>query len=420
MAELQTKLNNKIYDYNMNGFYYDSQKNNPFMSVTLHANTTRAVNSDGKVEWRKWKDGDKYFNGEFLEYMSEKPSTSEGEHWSALYNAIPIASSILKSDLSFDLNNSWTDFDGGNAIESLFNSAKPYAPIIGKISQGLKKGLEKFNSDPNHPVGSAVVDILNKGAGFISEIGENASKFLNKSLIVQGTRFAYYSGSSTDFGTLQMQFTLFADWLPNYDDPTDPNLKFTTVYDQLNRIYPYSIGGYESYKDDEGLKLNSLIDGAGDFVSNYVGWQTPPGGFEMGSLNVDICMKGTLRLVIGGFYSIENLVISNMHVELSKAMTKYPVLPEDENYGNITPLYANVSIVLRPVTIYTDRALMQITNNKGMERILNSIRESNISKIDNESKKTKNGGTEEPVKTGGKTITTKNGEKVKVVGEIHI
>lgn len=340
------KFKEPVTDTQISGFYYDEQLKDKYLTVSLHPNTVPGT--DG---WIKP-------SGNHLDAMVK------GNTWSECYSEEPIAVSILNEDFQIEINNSWTDFDGGNAIESIWNSAKPYAPMLGKLGQGLSQAAESMDGSE---LGSGWVNTLTGIAKWAGDKLDIGSEYLNKALIVQGTRFSYYAGTSTTFGNLNMKYTIFSDW--------DKNGKFITVNDQLNKIYPYVMGTYDPVK---GGILGDKID---KFLGEYIGWQNPPAGFEADTKNLDNCQKGTLRLVIGGYYSIENLVARNISINMSKVMAKHP-----QEEGLLTPLYADVTITLSPASSFTDRALARFTNGDGMEKIINDLKKENQERL----KKTSN------------------------------
>lgn len=355
MPEIQ-KFNEKVTDSQISGFYYDEQLKNSYLTVSLHPNT--------ELKGDTWEEA----SGPYLDKMSDNK-------WSKLYSENPIATSILNEDFQIEINNNWTDFDAGNPIEGLFNSAKPYAPLLKRLFGGLKEATDSMQGTK---LGSTIADFLNTGAEMVGNLADKGSEYLNKALIVQGTRFSYYAGTSTTFGNLTMKYTIFSDW--NTSKRLDPNKSedsFITVNDQLNKIYPYVMGTYDKYTGQ------IFGGGAADkFLGEFIGVQNPPGGFEADTKNLDNCQKGTLRLVIGGYYSIENLVARNISINMSKVMAKNPETP-----GNLTPLYADITITLSPASMYTDKALMRFTNNAGMEKIIKKQEEFNMKLLEKELKK---------------------------------
>ena len=115
----------------------------------------------------------------------------------------------------------------------------------------------------------------------------------------------------------------------------------------------------------KGQLKGSMAETISTFANKYVGWQSPPGGFESINRNIDVQQKGTLRLILGGFYTIDNLVIKDINVNVSRQLCKDPT---DEN--NMVPLYADVQITLQPASVYTDLSLGRFLNSAGMMSII--------------------------------------------------
>lgn len=316
-------------EYNT-GFYFDAQLKDPMLTLTLHPNTEL---SGG--EWKKPE-------GALLE------KTMGEQEWDC-YRLKPIAKAIMTEDFSYSITNNFTDFQGGNVLESLFETAKPYATIAGKISDAVKKGVISLDGDD---LGSAAVGFLNNMGSKISKYAGKAEQFLNKSLVVQGSRFTYYNGTSFSVNNMEMKFTLFSDW----DEGN-----YITVEDQLEEIRPYVMG---TYSDSSEFWNNTLGEDStlGKGLSQYIGMQSPPGGFAMSAQNLNTILKGTLRLNIGGRFALSNLVIKNMGVSISKAMAKNPTKP-----GATNPLYAEVTLQLAPASMIIDSGLSKILTHEGMK-----------------------------------------------------
>ena len=326
-ASNNAKANKKSAESNVNnssnfisGFYYDAQKNNKLLSVTLHPNMKT---EDGGITW--------------------KPVTGEVD--SDGYSMTPIATAILKEDFVVGIANNWMDFSGGDTINQAWNSLKPFAPYakyaaehlqeMARLGDELKErgGLEGF-------ISNGLNDVVNNIAPYI----DKAADYLNRSLVVQGTRFSYYAGTGTSFGNLQMKYIIFGDWI---------NGKFLTVHQQLDKLYPYILGKYVPW--DTKNKDNIL--------NQFVGWQLPPGGFKADVKNVDIVQKGTLKLKFGGYYSIPNIVVKDVQLTFSKQMIKNPQPATGDN--KISPLYCDIQMTLQPATKYTDVSLKNFIEGKG-------------------------------------------------------
>lgn len=332
----------KICGQNNSGFYYDSQLNDPFLSISLHANTVK--DSNGK--WISGKDSGKTL----LKAISDETKYP----YSGCYIAEPLARCILTEDLAYSIQNNFTDLNMGNPIESLFETVKPYAPILGKIARGGKKGAEEVAKAKDF--GSAIVAVSGKIMNETAPWMESAEGFLNKGLVVQGTRYAYYSGTSFNFNNLEMKYTVFSDY--------DINGKFYSVENYIKKLAPYVMGEYYSstnYKQIEEMVKNENVK---QYLDDYVGFQEPPGGFTMDTKNLDNVLRGTLRLNIGGMWAIENLILKNMNVVLSKVQAKDPETP-----GNIMPLYAEITLQLAPACTIIDTGYDRITDHKGLDEI---------------------------------------------------
>lgn len=117
--------------------------------------------------------------------------------------------------------------------------------------------------------------------GNMSSTNENMANYLSRSLVVQGTRFSYYSGTGIDFGNLQMKFTLFSQYIKEKD-----SYIFKSVDDQLQKILPYIIGEFKPVTEGG--------DGdVGKFIQEFASWQMPPGNFSA-DLKMSILFKKEL------------------------------------------------------------------------------------------------------------------------------
>jgi hypothetical protein len=381
----------KFYNQDkVEGFYYDHQIYNPLYTITLHPNTR-------PVEGPVWQvcpalingtdliiDGlkgagapsrhyDKEWDAFFTNGFTEDPNGSPGDgklpvltdNPNANYFAEPICSSIFTEDFNFTIANEWSGHDGGNFLESAFKNLKPYAPFLGTLAKGIKQtDLEGAKG-----LGSSAASWLSGIVGTAGNLAKGLEPVLNKALYIQGTRYSMYNGSATNFGNMTMKFTLLSDWKQWY--PDENKYHFMTVYDQLSYIYPYCIGFFEKGLGGEmdswikGQLKGSMSETVSTFANKYVGWQSPPAGFESINRNIDVQQKGTLRLMLGGFYTIDNLVIKDINVNVSRQLCKDPT---DED--NMVPLYADVQIDLQPASVYTDISLGRFLNSAGMTSII--------------------------------------------------
>lgn len=385
------------------GFYYDTQISNPLLTATLHPNTYISnVEYNGEdpyslnkpFEWSLYDpNNSKEPCLEPLTYNFNK-NLNGGLNPSECYRRRPLVTAILNEDFQVNIGNAWNDQSGGQELENLFNSLKAYSPFgdhAGIASKQVSEKLDNISKNSKSSIIGKTSGMLSKIAGKAGDLFEKNSTRLNGALIIQGTRFSYYGGSSTTFGNLSIKFTLFADWI------LDKNGKpqFKTVHDQLLEIYPYAIGKYDpveipkDWTDSKSKVWQTTKETGADIISTYFGWQSPPGGFRANTQSLDTCQKGTLRLVLGGYYTAENLVIESMNVNFSKMMTKIPTPAAKEEYTfevmettedgfgyittetisgpgkHLTPLYADVVLTLKPATNYTDDTIIKFSSNHG-------------------------------------------------------
>ena len=322
----------------LSGWYYDLQCENRLISATLHPNKILRGN--------KWDD----------------PSPTDPDN--PKYAQEPICRAIVSEDFNVAVANSWSDF-GGDMLGQMWESIKPLAPYADAAKGMIHSAVEQYNnmlksSNPSDKGRAARIkeSKLSRGLANIMtrldntvndpESGIDITDYLNRALVVQGTRFSYYSGSGTSFGNLMMKFTVF---------PTYNGSEFITVDKQIKKILPYCIGkfvaGTEGIASDEERNTEGSM---ANLIDNMVSWQKPPGGFKANIKNVDVVQEGTLLLKFGAYYMIDNLVVENATFNFSKQMTKNP--QGYRNYGEIlSPLYCEVTIQLRPATKYSDISL---------------------------------------------------------------
>jgi hypothetical protein len=338
---------NKIKDREIHGFYYDSQMADPTLTVTLHPNM---VLENGK--WRDVTSSDGVLN-----------VLRSGKY--SLYRQDPIATAILAEDFQIEIANNWTEVDSGSPITGLWDNVRQYSPMIKWLGE---KGTEiSQQTDEENAFGSTINQWLGDAGKWVGKMGERVSPFLNKSMYVQGTRFTYYGGTSTSFGNLVMKYTIFSDW---------KNGEFKSVADQLSELLPYVSGVYDPITGDKSTQLTTGIEKVDEAIGEFIGWQSPPGGYEADIKSIEACMKGTLRLRLGAYYNIDNLVCQGCSINLSKTMTKNPTEPSE-----LLPLYAEVSLNLKPATIFTNESLMNFINSKGSEDLMKYLAEDNKGKL---------------------------------------
>lgn len=410
----ENKKISTVSDGRPKGFYYDTQLNNPLLTATLHPNTyITNVPMYGKEGYSPYDYKDSFewalFDPKKVKCLEKLTDNHSGnENPSECYREKPLITAILSEDFQVEVGNMWGDAGGTTPIESAFNQAKGMAAYNKEMAAGLQDLSKTLKEN------TGILGWIGKQTGNIGSFMEKNVDRLNSALITQGTRFAYYGGTSTTFGNLSMRFTLFADWIP---DESGRNYGFKTVHEQLMEIYPYAIGKYSSLNTDKAKELvasytdnktaNDITDAAGNVIETFFGWQNPPAGFRADVRSLDCCQKGTLRLVMGGYYTAENLIISGMNVNFSKVMTKIPprakrfkrtsekqegvfteysnseILIDSEHEGQLTPLYADVTISLRPASHYTDNAIINFSSNKRTGEIAY-----NMTKVRNESLRT--------------------------------
>lgn len=352
--------NSKNY---ISGFYHDIQKQNRLLSVTLHPST----------EYIKgvWK------NVEASNSILGRNNLGEGGGVIA-YRKKPIATAILKEDFTVAISNTWTDFSGGDTLNSIWNSLRPFAGYAKYAAEKMGE-MQKQQEDLDDDIlDSTAVRWITGGLNKILPYVKKGKDYLNRALVTQGNRFSYYAGTGTGFGNLAMKYVIFADWQKEIDPDTDKetgNYKFVGVNEQLEELYPYMIGEYVPW--DEKNKNNSL--------NEFIGWQKPPGGFEADVKNIDNFNKGTLLLNFGGYYCIPNIVIKDCQMVFSKQMVKNPTLP-----NKISPLSCEIQLTLQAATKFTDSMLRNFVNGKFTETNVEEIEEklaNNLNAINEENMK---------------------------------
>lgn len=361
----------------VSGFYYDYQTENDMLSVTLHPNTQRDANNN----WVRVSDPEEE---ELATYTGHFANENE-EPWK--YSKTPIMRSITSEDFQVSITNHWSDF-GSDMIGDAWNASKPMAPylsfVAGKLKEIGESSRQVAAEESERLRGEGKEDNwkvkFDNGLATVTELlssGLSArSKYKNRSLNVMGTRFAYYNGTDINFsGNLVMRYTIF---------PKIVNGEWIDVNKQVNSILPWVVGDYvpldvqEIINDNPGMQnvvdfaANNLkmdVNGAKDWVSKVASWQFPPGGFESDLKSVDNVQKGTLKLRIGTFYSIENLVIDNANFIFSKSLVKNPQAQVSRDALKYTsPLYCEVTLVLRPASKYSRNAIANFAEGRSSQK----------------------------------------------------
>lgn len=377
----------------ISGFYYDYQKQNPMMKVTLHANTKPPQNPYDK--WVGWSENSgspdfPYWHETILE--EDEPNTQPpkitGENFPSdpRYGKRPICTSIVAEDFNVSIANSWADFSGGQQMQDAFNSMmkpmEPYSYEIGNIMNKAQKGLNQYLIDKgdNDFFGKSFLEGVSGYLGKGSNAQMKAGNVLSRSLVVQGTRFKYYSGTGIAFSNLGMKFTLFADYIEQFEYTKKGSKSlgyvFLTPDDQLVPLLPYAIGKYQPLIGDSDKGMDSWIESIGldkyvkdssngikDIANKFLGWQLPPGGFKADIQYIDSVQSGTLMLKIGPYYRLKNLLIQDIQLNYSKHIAKY----YDRETGKLKtcPLYCDVFITLVPANKYSDQMLKEFITRRG-------------------------------------------------------
>ena len=365
-------------DNTLSGFYYDIQLNNPFTMCSLHPNR---IFDSGTNTWKSVPADEQDEDDKKNSNVKEK------------YRKKPLCQSIFTEDFNVSIANNWSDF-GGDPIGEMWNNLKPLAPYAAHLVSSLNTMMEQQNDvDQKHPeVNSSYtaralkyivkqmsrVTSRDANGNVLTDRKDPASvtnsavvDYLNRSLVVQGTRFSYYSGTGVSFGNLSMKFTIFPKW-------EDGN--FITVNSQVNELYPYLIGRYVPADPDIEDKDTAA------FIKDFIGWQMPPGGFASDMKNVDNVQCGTLKLKLGAYYYLNNLVCNDATFNFSKQMVKNPqsfIVGGNLHSSMFSPLYCDVTLTLRPATKYSDQKLREFATGQGRTTEQEEIRKDMMAKLKN-------------------------------------
>lgn len=382
------------------GFYVDTDFTHRDLVVSLHPNMKIKRKDDGSIDYDVLR-----LNSKTVVRNTETVNTKEGTskvntaevkkevleekhvQWEAFsqeeadpdslnvfgravtypYSKVPILKTFVHEDFNVSVANSWTNNGGGDAVAEIYNLVKPYAAYLPYLKDQFmiawdaqKKGLSEgdIKDIKNSKIASFAMEAVNKAHEFLEGTGDRKNhnegtnlfdtitKELNSTLVSQGSRFSYYQGTGTSFSHLNMRTTVF----PEYDS----NGNLITVLDKLEKIFPYVMGSFEH---DELIKKINAED--------FVAWQRPPGGFEANIFDIDAIQKGTLKLKIGSMYSLDNLVVQSMQLNLSKTVLKIP--NPFKQLKTPTPLYAEITLDLMPVTKYSVNSLMDFVNGSRMK-----------------------------------------------------
>lgn len=362
--------------FSINGFYYDNQLNNPLLSVTLHPSS-------------------EYKGGKFVE--TSKPKMADTGSKGLGYQEEPIARAVLGEDFNVSINNDFSG-RGGDPLGSLITdvtgslsgyigyfSTKENARMLSELTSNtqklVNKATESVKGFANRIFGEETVDSVSE---FISPITDAAEKlagqyfgkvkqyadsfvnnedglrdealtYLNSALHLTGTQFSYFKGTKTTFGNLVMKYTVFSGY--------DASGEWKDVHTYIKELKDYAAGPHVAIKAGEA---------AGQ---QFAFWQLPPGGYRTGIVDIDTCNFGSLRLVVGGYYCIDNLVIRSAAFNYSKTMCKCP----DGNKLR-APLSCDVILSLEPATEVSNSLLWNFVDGSNLKtkitEIDNAIKES--------------------------------------------
>lgn len=375
-------------------FYFDKEMHSEEIMVTAHPNTilNRETGEWVEVPLAQAMKGETDNPTNTIEKKNSKGEIEVMTDTSAFngpYREKPLARAILMDELQVSIANNWSEF-GGDPMGQLWEQVRPLAPyadVALKALGGMSKAIENWSPKDGTP-DSGFTDLLHKyllpaitKGGTITESGK---KFLQRSLVTQGTRFTYYGGTGIDFnGNFTMKYHVFADWM--WDDK-EKKFKFKTVYDQLEELIPYVVGDFvpfdsEFIKDmvkDSSQFIKDGADSLSETLAKHVWWQLPPGGYESNLKYIDGTQKGTFKLRVGTHYSIENLVIASAQFNLSKNMTKYPSAELDKtratssDNNKITPMSCEVTLQFKPSTKFSSRSLKRYLSGDASKHYLST------------------------------------------------
>jgi hypothetical protein len=345
---------------NISGWYYDNQLENRLTSVSLHANMI-FTGDENNVKWdfvpeTEDREGHKADKEDQAFHGISQVEDDKGRE--IYYDVVPICRSICNEDFNVNITNDWSDFGIDNIAGSLWNGIRqiePYKSVIGNALKDIVKGARENSKDWDNKTKHSWTENINKG---ISWLADNYDKYLgkfeekdyfNRALIMQGTKFSYYGGSNVNFTNLGMRFTLF----PIFKDG-----KYVSVLDQAKLLYKYLMGSVENFDWGETGKY---ID---ETTKKYLMWQKAPIDFTPNLQDYDVIQQGTLKLKIGSLYAIPNLVCNDANFIFSKQMVKFPAnLQAPDHNIELSPLFCDVAISLRPVSKYSERMLRRLVNN---------------------------------------------------------
>lgn len=416
------------------GWYLDNQMyGNKFTSVSLHYNTILREVRQIKTETHFWdgvtKDPDlavqaaseeeqqkqkitrewRRLGGDtrkFLDPLGNKLGTSVDESIDKQdydeegYSINPLLSTIMQDDFNIAITNDYSDF-GSDPLSQLWSAYKtsiPTSRFFSKIFTLMADNQDNMTEEQNAKVRESflgrglmsMVNVVTKSNGWMTSF----NKYKNAALMCQGSRFTFYNGTGINFGTLGLRVNIFPKWKDG---------KFVSVNKQIEDLLPYAVGNIEPVdlsaiqtlankllesldrakykellkKENKGeVDLNAELK---NLVSEYIKFQMPPAAYEPGMKYQDAVNKGTLKLRIGPYYSLSDLVINDLSLNFSKYMVKNPAADMttttdkgEEKRSSVgiheiadslySPLYCEVNLALRPVSKFTSDKLKEFVS----------------------------------------------------------
>lgn len=325
----------------ISGFYYDQQLRQPSMIMSLHPN----MRPTGKTIDDLWQPVSDAIDNKFC---ASQDGSNPG------YSATPIAVAIINEDFQIGVANQFDDNSILDDASQLFNSVKPLAAYGDFITEQLGKAQDGGHGYLNRTGGSSLTKGLEKMLDVFSGAAKKYLPYLNRALVVQGSRFSSYNGSGVAFGNLSMKFTLFSDWTSEIIGTNDEDgfykyggWVWKDCIKKVQDLTPYCVGKFAAADFNIGSEDNSKI------LNQFIGWQIPPGGYKPDLKNLDNVQTGTLMVIFGGMYCIKNLVISDAQFNFSKQRIKVPKSTSGEMIDTV-PMYCDVQLTLKPASKYSD------------------------------------------------------------------
>jgi len=115
-----------------------------------------------------------------------------------------------------------------------------------------------------------------------------------------------------------------------------------------------SISNFNAWVQKQADEFVSVADDVMDEIEKrkLIGWQHPPGGYKPFYRDIDAALQGTLKLKIGGQYTISSLLCQDASFNFSKILVKNI----GHNYG-LSPLYCDVTLNFTPATKFANDSL---------------------------------------------------------------